>query len=393
MAKRGENIHLRKDGRYEGRYIKARTADGKAVWGYVYSKQYAEVKEILLQKKAESSFYALRSDNPTFESLSCMWLSSISASIKASTISHYRYTLHHYILPVLGAYSIKSLTEAVLEQGLLQIIVPASTVHKPLGSCMARECLTMVRRICRYASHLRLIRPMEIDIKLPCVPLNRERTLTQKQQQILVQYVRSVPTPRRLGLLFALQMGLRIGEICGLKCGDFDLESGTLYIRRTVTRITKEDGHTQVLIQSPKTRSSVRELPIPKLLLTLLQGMYKNNVPAEAWFLSGRLDKPVEPRTYRKSIRVYLHQAGLPIIRPHLLRHTFATTCLQAGCDIKTVSELLGHSNSSITLKRYVHTDMKRKRYEMERIFEGGPVYVPADKESIRCKSMMSTDE
>ena len=393
MAKRGENIHLRKDGRYEGRYIKARTAAGKAVWGYVYAKQYMEVKALLMQKKAESSFYSLRSDNPTFEQFSYVWLASISCGIKASTAAHYRYTLRRYILPILGAYSVKRLTEAILEQGLLQIISPASAAHKPLGSCMARECLTMVRRICRYASHLRLIRPMEIEIKLPCAPLKKERTLTRNQQQALIQYVSLAPTPRKVGLLLAMQMGLRIGEICGLQWGDFDLDSGTLYVRRTVTRIIKADGHTQVLIQSPKTKSSVRELPIPKPLLRLIRELHRDSLPAATWFLSGCQDKPVEPRTYRKSIRVYLRQAGLPIIRPHLLRHTFATTCLQAGCDIKTVSELLGHSNSSITLKRYVHTDMKRKRYEMERIFEWESISIPTNEESMRCKSTMQTGE
>jgi len=89
-----------------------------------------------------------------------------------------------------------------------------------------------------------------------------------------------------------------------------------------------------------------------------------------AWFLSGNEEKPVEPRCYRKSIHGYLKKASVHQAHPHMLRHTFATTCLQAHCDIKTLSELLGHANAAITLKRYVHSDMGRKRKEINRIFQ-----------------------
>ena len=84
---------------------------------------------------------------------------------------------------------------------------------------------------------------------------------------------------------------------------------------------------------------------------------------------SGNENKPVEPRCYRKSIKIYLKQASVRPVRPHVLRHTFATTCLQAGCDVKTLSDLLGHANANITLQRYVHSDMTRKRREINRIF------------------------
>ena len=93
------------------------------------------------------------------------------------------------------------------------------------------------------------------------------------------------------------------------------------------------------------------------------------NASNSTWFLSGNESKPTEPRCYRKSIKAYLKQATIRQVRPHALRHTFATTCLQAGCDVKTLSELLGHANANITLQRYVHSDLTRKRREMNRIF------------------------
>ena len=368
MARRGENIHKRKDGRWEGRYIKARTPEGKIQWGYIYGMAYAEVKQVLIRKKAEAGFYDLKRTDLTFEALAEVWLRSLRNSIKESTYAHYSYTLHKYLLPVLGKASVASLDESFLEQAMQQIIAPADAVHKPLGNSSARECLSMLRRICKYAAHLRLIRPMELEVVLPKAIDKISTPLSPAEQQRLYQYVQEDPTPRKIGLLLGFELGLRIGEICGLQWGDFDLKLGTLKINRTVCRISCENGHTKVVIQTPKTRTSRREIPIPKQLLIMLKKLH-GGIGNAAWFLSGSDSKPTEPRCYRKSIKAYLKQAAVRQVCPHALRHTFATTCLQAGCDVKTLSELLGHANANITLQRYVHSDLTRKRREMNRIF------------------------
>ena len=321
MARRGENIHKRKDGRWEGRYIKARTPEGKIQWGYVYGTVYAEVKHVLVQKKAEAGFYNLKRTDLTFEALAEVWLHSQRSAVKESTYAHYSYTLHKYLLPVLSKVPVASLDESFLEQAMQQIIAPIDAAHKPLGNSSARECLSMLRRICKYAAHLRLIRPMELEVALPKAIDQISAPLSPAEQQRLYQYVQENPTPRKIGLLLGVELGLRIGEICGLQWGDFDLKLGTLKISNA------------------------------------------------AWFLSGSESKPTEPRCYRKSIKSYLKQAAVRQVRPHALRHTFATTCLQAGCDVKTLSELLGHANANITLQRYVHSDLTRKRREMNRIF------------------------
>ena len=368
MARRGENIHKRKDGRWEGRYIKARTPEGKIQWGYIYGTAYAEVKQVLIRKKAEAGFYNLKRTDLTFEALAEVWLRSLRNSIKESTHAHYSYTLHKYLLPVLGKASVASLDESFLEQAMQQIIAPADAVHKPLGNSSARECLSMLRRICKYAAHLRLIRPMELEVALPKAIDKVSAPLSPAEQQRLYQYVQEDPTPRKIGLLLGFELGLRIGEICGLQWGDFDLKLGTLKINRTVCRISCGNGHTKVVIQTPKTRTSRREIPIPKQLLIMLKKLH-GGIGNAAWFLSGSDFKPTEPRCYRKSIKAYLKQAAVRQVCPHALRHTFATTCLQAGCDVKTLSELLGHANANITLQRYVHSDLTRKRREMNRIF------------------------
>lgn len=368
MARKGENIHKRKDGRWEGRYIKSRTAEGRIVWGYLYGKSYNDVKQKLIPKKAESGFYHLTDSKLTFEAFSEVWLCSIQRSIKESTYSHYCYTLHKYLLPVLGTLKISALDEAVLEQSFRIILSPADQSHKPLGLSSAKECLSMLRRICKYAAHLHLIRPMELCVHLPQEKKSAEAPLSLEEQKALRAFVLNAPTPRKIGLLLSAELGLRIGEVCGLKWCDFDWDAGIFSVRRTVSRISDGNRHTKRVVQPPKTRTSRREIPIPNYLLPILRNL-REGFSENAWFLSGSEDKPVEPRCYRKSIRCYLIAAGVRPVRPHTLRHTFATTCLVAGCDIKTLSELLGHANASITLKCYVHSDLTRKRQEIDRIY------------------------
>ena len=224
---------------------------------------------MLIQRKAEAGFYNLNRTDLTFEALAEIWLHSLRNSIKESTYAHYSYTLHKYLLPVLSKVPVASLEESFLERAMQQIITPTDAAHKPLGNSSARECLSILRRICKYATHLRLIRPMELEVALPKAIDKISAPLSPVEQQRLHQYVQANPTPRKIGLLLGLELGLRIGEICGLQWDDFDLKLGTLNINRTVCRISCGNGHTKVVIQTPKTRTSRREIPLPKQLLIM----------------------------------------------------------------------------------------------------------------------------
>lgn len=183
MARRGENIRKRSDGRWEGRYIKGRSADGKPCWGYVYGTTYTEVRAISARKKAECGIYNLNSTDITFSEISEQWLYSVRQGVKESTFSHYQYTLRHYLQPVFGDFKINTLSEQILEQGLLTVITPTGGTQKPLGPSMARECLSMLRRICKYAAHFHLIRPFEIMVKLPQNPTKYRCRLLQKNKR------------------------------------------------------------------------------------------------------------------------------------------------------------------------------------------------------------------
>ena len=387
MAKRGENIRKRKDGRWEGRYIKGRKSDGKSAWGYLYGHSYTEVKQELTRRKALSGFYQLSNSSLRFWELAELWLASIAQSVKVSTLAHYRYTLRKYLLPVLGGLSVSSLNEATLERLFLSIISPGDNSHKPLGASSSQECLGMLRRICKYGTHLHLLPPLELCIRLPQTKRAETKPLTLAEQNKLRCFLLDSPTPRKIGVLLQMELGLRIGEVCGLQWRDFDLEAGALLIRRTVCRVCCGNGHTKLIVQSPKTKNSARVIPLPKQLVRLLSELRKSFAP-DVWFLSGSASRLVEPRCYRKSIHGYLKRASLRSIHPHALRHTFATTCLQTGCDIKTLSELLGHANANVTLQRYVHADLNRRRKELQRIYTANEkIY----KESLRGKPQRQT--
>ena len=258
MARRGENIRKRKDGRWEGRYIKGHKPDRAAIWGYVYGRTYTAVKKELTARKNALQTYTLSANSVTFSELSQNWESSISLGVKASTAAHYHYTLAHYILPVLGKMRLQTLNEMILERGLLQIITPQDGCHKPLAHSMAQECLVLVRRICRYAAHLHLMPPVQIEITLPKSTAKSSTVLNKHEQEQVGRYVASAPTLRKAGLLLMMQMGLRIGEVCGLQWNDYDLTTGVLSVRRTVKRIYIAGGRTKVVVQTPKTHSSIR---------------------------------------------------------------------------------------------------------------------------------------
>ena len=163
----------------------------------------------------------------------------------------------------------------------------------------------------------------------------------------------------KLAVLLSYNMGLRIGEVCGLRWDDIDLHKGTLTIRKTVQRIY-ENRKTKIYIGSPKSKCSERIIPIPGFLLPILKE-YKRC----EYVLSG-CEKVVEPRTLQYRFKTLLKKAKIPSVTFHSLRHSFATNCIKLGFDVKTLSEILGHSSVEITLNRYVHSSMDRKRACMD---------------------------
>ncbi len=194
-------------------------------------------------------------------------------------------------------------------------------------------------------------------------PTEREKAdievMSVSNQRRLMCYVREHFSFRNLGILICLSSGIRIGEICALRWADSDLECGVIRVSKTIQRIYI-DGHTELIEDAPKTVKSNREIPLTRELAAYIRPIRKI-VKAEFYLLSNS-PTPVEPRTYRTYFRRLTEKLGLPPIRFHGLRHSFATRCIESKCDYKTVSALLGHSNISTTLNLYVHPNLEQKR-------------------------------
>ena len=166
-----------------------------------------------------------------------------------------------------------------------------------------------------------------------------------------------------ISVLLCLFTGLRVGELCGLKWSDIDFQNGAVSVCRTVQRINKH-GKSEVAIGSPKSKSSVRIVPIPDFLLAILKAKRKGD---DFYIITGT-SKPTEPRTMQNRFKSILKTCGIRNVNFHLLRHTYATICIENGFDPKTLSELLGHADASITLNRYVHSSMQMKKNYVSRL-------------------------
>lgn len=195
--------------------------------------------------------------------------------------------------------------------------------------------------------------------------------LNRQKQKELERFLLSDDCPKKTGVLLSLYMGLRVGEVCALKRENILYTEKILCVRATMQRIQDMGGEgrkkTKVVVTEPKSLSSVRDIPIPDFLMKRLEPL--RHMPDNAYLLTGSTEIFIEPRTMENILSRYLRECRIEQINYHVLRHTFATRCMESGFDAKSLSEILGHSNVNITLNRYVHSSMEQKRKCMEQTF------------------------
>lgn len=348
MPKKGENIYKRKDGRWEGRFRKGRNEQGKIVYGYVYAWKYREVKQKLNQLKAN---YDLRTDTTslyqgTIEEWMTYWLEHIILKqIKTSTYASYQKKMSQHIFPVLGDTEINKITKKDISQ-LTSILS-----DKGLSNTTIYTILTILKSALTkaYTERLILENPC-IDIDFPKIKKKEITILTLEQQQqlekVALKEIECSP------VIIALYTGLRIGEISGLMWDDIDFKNRTLSVARTIQRISIPGNHlkTQIVFGTPKSKSSIRKIPIAKNLLLYLSEKKQRTTSA---FVIANKNKVAEPRLITHWFKKNIVEAEVENIHFHVLRHTFATRCIEQGIDVATLSKLLGHNSTKMTLDTY----------------------------------------
>ncbi len=295
--------------------------------------------------------------NTKFSKSVYSWLKSAKIRCKKTTYSNYQYIVDAHILPEFKDIKIKDLNNDLVNsftEKLLANKLEAKTV---------KDILVIVKQICKYAG-------IDIVISMPKVKKNSIQILEKKEQQILEKFLQENISFKNLGIYLCLYTGLRIGEICALKWENIDLENGNIYIKETITRIKNSDSKSKqktiILIDSPKSMSSFRVIPLPAFLTHLFKTTIKN-VNESDYFLTGTKNY-IEPRNYFNYYKRIMKKLGIKDYNFHALRHTFATRCVESGFDPKLLSEILGHSSVKITLERYVHPSYDNKVFMMNKL-------------------------
>jgi len=358
--RRGDNIYKRKDNRWEGRYPCGYNQNGKTKYKSVYGHTYAEVKEKLSEINKKSA-QNINHSNMTVKMLFNEWLMKVSIHAKESTISNYCMKINKHILPEFGG----------MKYDLLNTSMIYSFIQKKLKSGLSAkyvsDILIVFKSMAKYISREYGYHNPLVNVSLPkSSKKSNVKILEPEEQKKLTEYLRGNMNLTSLGIFISLYTGLRIGELCALKWCDINFKKSIISVRRTIQRVSTENSEksTKLIISSPKTQSSVRNIPIPSGILKLLE---KFRESGECFVLSGN-SVPVEPRTMQYRFASVLKKACLPSVHFHSLRHLFATNCIRLGFDIKSLSEILGHSSVEITLNRYVHSSMEQKRICMEKL-------------------------
>lgn len=368
MPRRGENIFKRKDGRWEGRYIKGRDENGKAKYGSVYGKKYGEVKEKLFEAKQNmmSERIPLK-PSLLFEEVLELWMETNQIRYKAATESRYRYLIDRHIVPELGKIPVQSLT-ALRINTFLQDKLETGRLDQNggLSPSYVRSMMLIINSALQLAVQENICSPLKTPVyKLP--PEKKAlQILNRVEQEKLERYLYQDLNSTKLGILISLYTGMRIGEVCALRWEDIDWENGIINVHSTVTRVYRKgmDG-TQLLIDSPKTKASKRSIPIPSVLLPVIYEIKKGS---KSDFVISDKETFLNPRTYEYRYHRILEECGIEDMNYHILRHTFATRCIEVGMDMKSLSEIMGHASISITMNTYVHSSLDLKRTQIEKL-------------------------
>lgn len=359
MCDKNYKIYQRKDQRYEIRYSYGVKSNGKTNYNSVYGKTKSEVirkYNIIINKKIKENDLKIL-DKSLFGSDIYKWLNSAKIRCKKSTFSNYQYTVNARIIPKFANLKKKSITSEIIDNYTYELL------EEGLVPKTVKDILIILQQILKYAE-------LNVRISMPKVPKKEIQIFTKEEQKRLEEFLLFKLNNVQLGIFICLYTGLRIGEICALKWEDIDIENKKFKIKKTITRIknpiVSSSQKTIIVIDEPKSLSSIRDIPIPDFLIPMLI-KFSCFSKSSDFFITGT-NKFIETRTFFNKYKKILKQLHMEKYNFHALRHTFATRCIENGCDPKTLSEILGHSNVNITLERYVHPNYENKVRMMNKL-------------------------
>jgi integrase len=348
MATIERNIYLRKDGRYEARYASGKDTTGRTRYSAVYARTLDEVKDKLQTALAVIMVLPGEQKATIVQALE-RHLSTDSIRLKPSTVGVYSNYIKNYIEPFF-----KNMTIEPLSQSILQDFV-RHQIENGLSALVVQSVFNFLKSGLPEKQGI-------WDVVLPRIIKQKAEFLTVLEQKRLEAAAREYGGGTFLAIMLCLYTGIRIGEVCGLQAEDIDFEKKTISVKRTIQRLkgNSSDHKTVITVLSPKSQSSCRVIPIPDFIAEALKRYNPQG------FIVSDNEMPLEPRTLQYRFKKLLSRSGLRNINFHSTRHTFAARALENGFDVKTLSEIMGHSSASITLTKYAHISDECKRRHME---------------------------
>lgn len=296
-----------------------------------------------------------------------VWLEHyVQPTAKSKTYEHYKYLSESHIVPKLGSMELTEITVMEMQRLVSELLREGNrSTGKGLASSTVNTIITVLQSSFRTAQNIGEITDNPADkIKRPKKEETRVECFSTLEQKRIEQFVMEHSKPKMFGVLICLYTGLRIGELLALEWTDIDLEKGLLSVNKS-SRDNKSGKGGKRIVDTPKTNTSRRVIPLPRQLIPLLK-KHRHNTNT-IWVVSDK-GQPISTRSYQRSFELLLKNAGVEHKGFHALRHTFATRAIECGMDVKTLSEILGHKNPTVTLNLYVHSLLEHKKEMMNRI-------------------------
>ncbi len=320
-----------------------------------------------MNKMIREKEYLEQPEGHAISQLCSQWETSIRYKVKPTTYAVYITVIEKHILPCLGGRQAEELNNWVLKQYLQE------KQREELSWSTLRLIVFLLKRILQMGEEKGIGTAEKLCFYIPKYKKTYMRTLGQENSEKLLHYLNGSGESFELGMLICICTGIRVGELCGLQWKDVNWLRGTIQINRTVSRIRNLDtegiaketlSKTIIYIGTPKTGTSVREIPLPDFLVLKMQRYKKGDA---CYILTG-ISKCMEPRGVQRKFKNLLRKCGVPDINIHSLRHSFASRWIENGFDNKALSEILGHSSVKVTMDIYVHSDLKQKKSYMNRM-------------------------